>query len=223
MRRGIAVKRDFRTSASSLGSYRGSPACAAGSSASPFSSTASVRATAVAAPTPALAPGLSPRPSRLTTFTPGDRPLSQAQTGRSLADLPAAAPAPSDAARIAARTSAAATPGNCREGGARSEGTADHASSLISPNLSAVSPLSANRRAPLASAGSSDATRTQGGSRSSATRADRGHRVAPIRRQGSAGESGAGTTNHPTHRLAGNALTSHQSPFPASPSLTKER
>jgi hypothetical protein len=88
-----------------------------------------VRATSATPPSPALAGGLSPTPSRLAPFTPGTRPLTGLPSDREAASLPSAELYASDAARIAGPCSAPATP-TAREGGARSEGTADSLLSL---------------------------------------------------------------------------------------------
>ncbi len=70
-------------------------------------------------PSPALAPGLSPRPSRLTPLGSSPRPDESALLGRDRLTLPRSRPCGSDAARIAAPCSAPSTPA-AREGGTRS-------------------------------------------------------------------------------------------------------
>jgi hypothetical protein len=88
-----------------------------------FASPTSPRPSA-AAPSPALAPGRSPMPSRLTSLPlrPCGRPTP---AKRDRVDLRAAESQATDATRIEERTSATAIPGTCREGGSRS-GTGDH-------------------------------------------------------------------------------------------------
>jgi hypothetical protein len=103
-------------------------------------------------PSPALAPGASPQPSRLTPSTLGACPLTGLPSDREAASLPGATARGSDAARIAHPCSAPATP-EAREGGTRSgvratanfTGTTEHPSSLHAvPNLplaASASPL----------------------------------------------------------------------------------
>ncbi len=72
------------------------------------------------ASSPGLAPGASPKPSRLTLIVPAARPLTGLPSGREAAELPAAADECSDAARIAVPCS---TPRHARsrEAGTRSD------------------------------------------------------------------------------------------------------
>ncbi len=70
---------------------------------------------------PALAPGRSPMASRLTSFQPQPRtrPVEPALSDRDRLALPGATSAATAAARIGEPCSATATPGTCRESGAR--------------------------------------------------------------------------------------------------------
>jgi hypothetical protein len=96
-----------------------------------------------AALSPALAPGRSPMPWRLS-YPIAARPCGRpTPTKRGRIDLRTAESQPADAARIGDRTSATATPGTChREGGAQS-GT-DHTPSL---RITASAPTRPNRAA----------------------------------------------------------------------------
>jgi hypothetical protein len=100
-----------------------------------------------AAPSPALAPGRSPMPSRLTSFHP--RPCARpTPTRRGRIDLRVAASQPTDAARILERHSATATPGSRhREGGARSAAGNTDATRSVNANQQPAG-MSAGRAAP---------------------------------------------------------------------------
>ena len=102
----------------------------------PVSSTAPT-ADLTAAPHSALAPGLSPQPSRLTPSAPSARPVDPAHQGQDRAARPGAQGDRSDAARIATPCSAPATPA-ATVSAAQGDATASYPSRAPKPSTTAA-------------------------------------------------------------------------------------